>query len=212
MNDKLLTLLEKGIPEPRLNWLWTDAFMDLLRERRKELNINFQWDDESIEQFKVVNERIMEACKNGWNEAVKEAQTLEKRIKCGDSFINDYEIDVSIKVYPEIEDYYEEVEREILEDFLAEETYHQSIYHISHVHYESATNKENLPLAVDESTNWNCEYFCDRFQDYYICFFIHSLLDTEVWSFSDILNIAYVSSDVEVVHQKCTELKKRNAK
>jgi len=212
MNDKLQTLLKERTPEPRLNWPLTDELMDLLRERRKELNINFQWDDENIEQFKEVNERIMEACENGWNESVKEAQALEKRIKSGDSFLNDYEIDVRLMVYLEIADDYEEGEREELEGFLAEETYLQSIGHISHVHYDHAMKKENLPLAIDKSTNWNGEFFGDRFHDYYICYFIHRLLDTRVWSYPDILNIVCIWSDVEVLHQKCTELKKRNAK
>jgi len=180
----------------------------LLIKRRRLLNADFEWTEDNRVRFLNVNNNIYELCKMGWREALKTAEILEKRIKSKDSFLKDYEIQIKINAYPKITGIKRDI-AEYIESYLAEETLPE-IESISHCHYKSVTlNDKDFPkYMVDDNTNWNIEYFGDNFKDDYICYLIHCMLDTGVWSFKDIISIESVWVDVEVTHQHSTDIPK----
>jgi hypothetical protein len=56
------------------------------------------------------------------------------------------------------------------------------------------------PMELDKSFNWNREYLGNTFENDYIGYATHKLLDTN-WSFKDIIGITTIHADVEVIHQ-----------
>ena len=80
----------------------SDMISYVLGERRRRLNADFKWTDENKARFLLINDQLYDACVKGWNEAVNTATVLEKRIKQKDSFLKDYEIEITLNAYPKI--------------------------------------------------------------------------------------------------------------
>ena len=74
---------------------------------------------------------------------------------------------------------------------------------VSHCHYNRIINDKDFekPITIDKSMNWNSEYFNGEFDNDYICYAIHYMLDTHAWSFADVLSIGDIWVNVEVTHQ-----------
>ena len=195
-------LIEKG---SRFN-SFTDKAINsiieaLLIERRVRLNSDFRWTEEKRLRFKEVNEKLFDSCVKGWEEALNVAKPLHKRQKKKDPFVECYDITVKINIYTIINgnrDVAETLETHLGENYMTSE--------IGEIFpdLDISTDTDYLPLAVDKSQNWNIEYFGDEFQDYYICYKIHELLDSGIWSFPDILSIHSTWVDVKVSHQHHT--------
>ena len=168
----------------------------ILFERANKLDSNFEWTDENKQKFLNVNNKIMQAFVSTYNEALSVANELENRIKNGDKFLKDYEIEITITpyIYKDDDDDICYVLSEPVSGFLP---MHLPI--IGNSSYNSKVNEK--PIYLDESLNWNIEYFGDTFNNDYICYGIHELLDTHRWSFIDIVNINKIHVDVEVIHQ-----------
>ena len=180
------------------------AVKNLLRCRCKVLGRQFSWTEERKKRFLHVNSTMLNSCKRAWDEALATAAALEERIKLGNHFLKDYEIDVTINAYPS---FGEEDEFDNVLDFFADALrYSMSI---GHSHYEMR-NEIGSPLEVDKTINWNDEYFGDAFRDDYICYAIHCLLDTHIWSFEDIISINTIWADVKAVHQNYVDLEPHN--
>ena len=179
----------------------------VLRERKRRINAKFQWKDETRKRFLLVNDQLYEACVKGWQEALETAAALEVRIKREDSFLKDYEITVNINAYPKINGDRDDV----VTDYFAVKGLN-NIASISHCHYEtivlSADNESFPKLCIDKTTNWNGEYFNGEFDNDYICYAIHRLLDSHMWSFQDILSIRRIWIDVEATHQHFSDIPK----
>jgi len=179
----------------------------VLRERKKRLDADFQWTDENRERFLAINNELYEACAKGWQEALKIAAALEKRMKRRDAFLKDYEIEIMIQAYPRIGG-----ERDAVDNvaaYLGEETLRCMDSGLSHCHY-SKVNSEDFQksITIDKSMNWNGEYFNGEFDNDFICYPIHYMLD-RVWSFADILFIRDIGVDVRVSYQYNKVIPKR---
>ena len=183
-----------------------DMLDDVLEERRRRLDADFEWTDENRARFLLISDRLYDASVKAWQEAEETAASLEKRIKKKDSFLKDYEIEIAVTPYPKIRGEREAAVTVAL--YLAEETLVCMKTDISHIHYHRHIGgdgdgyEENL--LTDKSMNWNIEYFNGVFDNDYICYAIHVILDTGVWSFADVLAIERIWADVEVTHQYYT--------
>jgi len=183
-----------------------DMLKSVLIERKRRLNADFTWTDENKARFLFINEQLYEACVKGWQEATETAAALEKRIKQQDSFLVDYEIEIIINAYPKIGN---GEAAETVMCHLGEETLKYMEHGISHCHYNSfIKNKFDKPITIDKSTNWNIEYFNGVFDNDYICYAIHYMLDTHAWSYPDILSIEGIWVNVEATHQNFKGIRK----
>jgi antirestriction protein len=181
---------------------------DLLGERKRRLNKDFQWTDKTRARFLQVNNQLFDACKRGWQEAVKTADALEQRIKQRESFLKDYEISIIVNAYPAISG--NRITAEHVAECLACEPGVADVERISHCHYHHVHDHENWPKScIDESTNWNSEFFNGEFKDDYICYMIHTMLDSHRWSYPDILSVKGIWVNVEVTYQNYMRVPKR---
>jgi hypothetical protein len=171
----------------------------ILSKRAFKLNKKFTWSEENKQKLLKVNDDFMEVFEKAYKEALSAADELEERIKNSDPFIKDYEIKIAITPYLNETANYDELKGSI-ELVLSEpfSNFFPIDYNISHCHYDS--EREDLPIFLDKSSNWNSEYFWDVFKNEYICYAIHTLLDYR-WSFRDIINIGKIWVDVEVTRQ-----------
>jgi hypothetical protein len=89
---KIAALLDKfsfpGVyyPERDMNAM----LKQVLIERKKRLNKDFEWTEENKARFLMINDRLYNACVKGWKEATDTAAVLEKRINKRDSLLKDY--------------------------------------------------------------------------------------------------------------------------
>ena len=176
-----------------------DMLTDVLSERKRRLNADFKWTEENKAQFLLINDKLFESCEKGWKEAFEIAEGLKKRIKRRDSFLKDYQIEIRINIYPKISGDVDET----VTAYLGEETLRYMEHGIGHSYYNKHFNDKDLKksITIDKSINWNLEYFNGEFDNDYICYAIHYMLDALVWSFPDILSIEGIWVDVEVTHQ-----------
>ena len=144
---------------------------------------------------------MLSACEKGFQEAFEIATALEMRIKKKDKFLKDYEIEIKIAPYPIIGGTNREA-AETISDFLALESIPCAIEHISHCHYHHFDDNDNFPkLLVDKTTNWNTDYYNKVFPGIGICYLVHRMIESSVWSAPDILSIRKIWVDVKVAHQ-----------
>ena len=177
----------------------------VLLERKNRLNKDFEWTEENKARFLVINNQLLENGERGWLKALEAAAELEKLIERKEPFLNDYEIEVVMSAHPRIKGDTDEA----VTAYLAEEKMRYMGARIGHSNYKHAISDgpENVPL-VDRSMNWNGEHLRGGFDNDYICYLMHCLLDTHVWSFPDILSINIIWVDVVVTHQFYTNIPK----
>jgi hypothetical protein len=188
-----------------------DMLECVLNERSHRLNADFQWTAENHARFLLVSDQLYEAYVKGWQEAFEIAADLEKRIKRRDSFLKDYEIEIIIAAYPQISG--ERKTAETVAAYLGEKKLRYMEYGLSHCHYDKYINDEDFkkPTTIDKSMNWNIEYFNGEFDNDYICYPIHYMLDTLVWSFADIISIRKIWVDADVRYQHHAWIPKKKA-
>ena len=171
---------------------------DILSTRAAKLDDNFEWTNENKQKFLNVSDKIMQVFESAYNEALTIASDLENRIKNNDKFIKDYEIEIEINFYLS-DKFYNDENGRIFGYVLSEPLNYNPIQHyFSHSYRDEFSEK---PIYLDKTENWNSEYFGGVFNDNYICYGIHALLDTHIWSFNDIANIEKIWADVKVWHQ-----------
>ena len=137
------------------------------------------------------------------------AEVLEQKIRDKKSFLKDYEIKLDFGIYPNIKGNREATET--IECYLGEEALSHNAGNagISHFRYQSDIEKEKLPLIVDESENFNYEYFDEEVkQKLFVCYLTHLLIETRVWSLPDFLSIKGIWVDVNVSHQSYKDIPK----
>ena len=177
----------------------TDLLDIILSERVAKIHRHFEWTGENEEKLLKVNEEIMKTFKKAYNEAVSVLNELDKRKKNNDDFIMDYDVTVRSHFYMEDENYQDKngsigfVLSEPISGFSPIE------YFLGHS--TSQINLKDIPIYLDKEKNWNSEYFNNEFNDKYICYAIHELLDTDRWSFYDIIGIKKICAEVEIKHQ-----------
>lgn len=182
-----------------------ELFSRILSSRKWKLNESFVWSEENQKAFLRINDEIADAFEKAHAEAVQTAKELEKRIADGDTFLNDYEFNIRLGLYL-TEDYYPEDSDSSIGFVLSEpyNDYYPISASFSHSSIKRLLSEESIYL--DKSFNWNIEYFGDVFNDSYIGYGIHALLDSGYWSFKDILSINRIWSDVIVTKQNYREI------
>ena len=174
---------------------WSDTLRMALLYRSSKLNSDFSWTKTNKRKFFEINNRLMNIFEKSYNEALISAKTLEQRIQNKDPFVSDYEIEIELQHYIFDRNDYED---ECIALVLSEPDYYPINYSISHSSF--IRNTKELPIYLDISLNWNQQYLKGIFNDHYICYQIHLLLENH-WAFQDILNISKIWSDVNVIHQ-----------
>jgi hypothetical protein len=159
----------------------------------------YQWTAEKKKRLLVVNDALEKAFAAAWDEAMTTAAGLESRITSGEAFLLDYEIDIEFRL--------------CIKDITSQTEDDDDLYldvpvtlrpSISHCHYEFCL-EGGLPLQFDKSLNWNSEYFNGEFDDEFIGYSLHCLLDGG-WCFDDILSIKEIWTDVNFTHQNWFEV------
>ena len=173
----------------------------LLAERTHILHndYNWFWTDEDKQRLSNVNNEILTACEKGFKEAFETATFLEKRIKKRDSFLKDYEIEIKIAPYPSIHGANRDV-TDTISDYLAHDAIPMAVEHLSHCHFNHF-GKEDYSILVDKTTNWNTEHYNREFPKINICYLVHSMMESHVWSYPDIISIRRIWVDVNVTYQ-----------
>ena len=182
------------------------SLLDLiLLERVHKMNKKFEWTEENKQKFITINYNFINIFENAYNEALKIAETLEKRIKNNDSFIKDYEIEIQIQPYIKDKENYENIDgcfALVLCEPLS--SFYPINYNIGHSCYEKKLTE--TPIYLDKSSNRNLEHCFGRtFENEYIGNAIHDLQDNK-WSFFDIINIKRIFTDVKVYHQNFIDI------
>jgi hypothetical protein len=179
-----------------------DLLYDILFERVMKLDNNFEWTNENKQKLLNVNDKLMQVFECAYNEALSVAGELENRIKNNDTFIKDYEIEIKMTPYTSDRFYNDDANGNKIGYILSEPNPPLSLINFSFGHTNFHHEK---PIYMDKTMNWNIQYFGDAFKDNYICYEIHELLDTHIWSLYDIINIDKIRADVEVIHQHYIE-------
>ena len=181
-----------------------DILGTVLIERFKKINHNFEWTNENRIKFLTINNKITQVFEKAYNEAISTANELENRINNNDRFLSDFEIEIKIWTYMG-EEFYDTHEGSSIGFVLSEPIsgYYPINYSFGHNNLKNSLAEP--PIYLDKSLNWNTEYIRGVFENDYIGYAIHALLDTSQWSFKDIINIKKIWANVEVVHQRYIE-------
>jgi len=163
---------------------------------------NWFWTDEDKQRLSMVNGEIFTACEKGFKEAFATAELLERRIKKRDSFLKDYEMEIKITSYPNICGASREA-TDTVSGFLGEESLPEAVMRISHCFFRKFTSDENeyKHLFIKKSTSWNTKHYSKNFPDINICYLVHRMMESSVWSYHDILSIRRIWVDVKVTYQ-----------
>jgi hypothetical protein len=171
------------------------------------------WDEEKKRRLLRLSKELLEAYWSGYLEALKAADDLEQRIRSGDDFLQDYEIEMRLSVLSyDDEEHLDEDNRLLDESIDYEDT--DIRFDISHCHYRCSHPKspDDVPIGLDHVYfgNWNREYFGAKFRNEVISYPVHALIDhgngakrgVDLYKkFDYILNISGIWTDVEVCHQ-----------
>ena len=180
----------------------------MLRYRINYLQKQFSWTEKNKKRFLFVNDMLITSCKKAWNEAVKTAAALEERIKNNDSFIKDYEIEISFNVFPSflVKDEEDEDELSYVAEYFSGKIDARQAISISHNSYEVCLDIDR-PRDIDKKESYNKWFDIEEvFKDEYISYLMYCLLDSRAWSYQDILGINSIWADVQVFHQNYIEL------
>lgn len=173
----------------------------LLRYRIYYLDEQFSWTEENIKRFIYVNNALITSCENAWNEAVSTAAILEERIMKNDPFFKDFEIIVTLDVFPSLGN---ENELKHVENYFAGKI--GTIASISYNLYKQCLNVWR-PHDIDKTESWEYWGYEHIFKDVYLTHFMHELLfGSRAWSRDDILSMNSISAEVNVIHRNYTQL------
>ena len=161
---------------------------------------NYNWTEEKKNRFLFVNNKILEACEKGRIEARTRHDELMARIDAGDPYLSDFEIEICIQPYQDTSGLPKEAEDTMI-DFCEDS---QIDFHFSSSYHPPADSHGHMNIYLDKNWNWNNEYFCGAFDNEYICYATHVLLDNG-WSFNDIMKINQIWVDVQVFLQNQEE-------
>ena len=208
--DELVILAAEQLKRNRhQEYRFEDELKRTLWERERILNDkgNWTWNEKNKKRFVQISEALYESCQKGWEKAVKKAYELEKQISEEGSFFDDYEIEVTISPYTDLWQAGNDIDEYTKEDisaYIAEECLPILNMYISHIHYERHMKEsgENQEILIDRSCNHNGEYLGDHFENDYICYAMHLLLESRVWSYGDICSIENIVWEVSVDYQK----------
>jgi len=179
-----------------------DLLDEILSERVTKIQSCFEWTNEKKEKLLKVNDKFMQIFEKAHAEAIFAFNELDKRLKNNDDYVKNYDITIKISFFMGDEYYRHDfnsfgfILSEPISGFSPVE------YFFGH---SGTANLEKTPIYLDKESNWNIEYFNNKFNDNYICYAMHELMDTDKWSLDDIINIKKILADVEIKHQYFNE-------
>ena len=166
------------------------ATQERLSAREKMLNKSFVWTEENKARFLVVNNAFIDAIEKAHSEALKMSKEIDEKIKNGNNFFQYY--DIEILLTPCIKGH----------DEMDSDEHLVTNYHT--IRCLMIGGKENIYL--NRKLNWNIEFLDNQFDDHYIGYCIHELLETCVWSFQDFLNIEEIQTEIVVNYENHIEV------
>jgi len=180
------------------------VLQNILSERVVKLNNAFLWTDENKQVFLNINDKLKASFEKAYKKALAVADELEERIKDNDDFINYYEIEISLTIFMKKPFPDDDKSSYKFDNVLSEpksSTPAQISYDFGHNWYKKIINE--TPVHLDRSRSlwdWD-EYLQDQFNIGGICYAMCLLLDSDEWSFADIVKIDTIYADVKVSHQ-----------
>jgi hypothetical protein len=186
----------------------------ILRERKKRLDAEFQWTDRHKARFLSVNNKLLDACEKGWQEALATAEVLEKRIEQKDSLLKDYDVKVKLSAWPRIKGDQEWV----VSEYLGTESLRSMdgcLRYGDNKYDPLRLNEEGFKpsITIDKSLNWTDKLpFSREFDNEYICYAMYEMLGGYIayWSISDVLSIGFVRAKAVITHEYCEGFLRRH--
>ena len=175
---------------------------EYLSERQSKMNENFEWTPENIDKLLALNNKLTTCFEKLVKEATPIFKALQKRLDEKDAFLHDFEIEAKIKPFilvPDEDGTLCEPDSGI--ELILMENLPE---HILNINLKSDIIEDRLTdnIHFSKKLNWNnSRLFGGNFDDHYICYAIHELCDHTFWSFSDILKINHLWSEVKVLFQ-----------
>jgi len=185
---------------------------EILMVRRKKLDLNFYWTDNYKKQLLELNDKIMNGFSMAYKEAEAQLHVLRERIKTGDSYLNGFNIEISLKpliLEPNEDEYYLEEKSKSIYYILYNEF--PEILWTDWVGDEHDLDKLQTSKYELEGENFNDnEYLRDGdFSDSFICWGMYELFSInsiyKILSWYDILKINEIWVEVKVTHQHFIE-------
>jgi hypothetical protein len=177
-----------------------------LNVRKHKLNNAFVWTPENKEKLLYLNTKLIECFEKLKAEADTLHKTLQERIDKNDSFLCDFDIEVTVIPYVFARNYEGDLTLE------SESEIYEVLYdkwdcelNLSFRVHKDSTDKI---LYLDRTRNWNEEDLRGEFDEHYISYGIYKLYKQTEWSFHDILKINYLDTSVNVDYQHFMELEK----
>jgi len=189
--------------EHEKSWKYQEYFTD----RYVKLRETFEWTQENREKIVEVSDKFMREFKLAYDEAKKQAEILEERIKNGDPFVNDYEMEINLSFgFSDIIEKCDDEKDDYDEDFycFVENSTTIKCYLCGHSGYsEKYFDEENEPIYLSKELNWNIEIFPkDWDENMYVSYAVHQLVCDGILSFQDFVKIDRFFSEVVVNIQK----------
>ncbi|AEF86366.1 hypothetical protein TREPR_0626 [Treponema primitia ZAS-2] len=182
----------------------TGLLEKILLERRIKLDRHFSWTEKNKRHFLELNDKIISGFKKAYDEAAILYDKLTKKLNSNDSFLDDFNIRIKLSPFIlEIDNKTGELTERgegiywVLYSSLPEYLWTDDII-------DGRFGPEYLRFLKDD-TNWNGEYFSGQFDEYYIGYGIHQLLDCHIFSWFDILRINEIWVEVKTDHQHFIE-------
>jgi hypothetical protein len=180
----------------------TDLLNMLLGHRALMLNKSFIWSHEQSQKLIKISDAFMNNFDRAYSEALRISFDMEKRIQDANDFVQDYDIEIQLTPYKNEEN--DDIEISTIHGILSELVSDSILtYSITHRCYDE--EQKELPVYLDKSVNWNIQYFGNTFDNDYIGYAIHELLDTDKWSIPDILQIDTIHTALKVYQHRFDE-------
>lgn len=171
----------------------------ILAKRWLKLQEKFTWNDKNVEKLLWVNDKLNLCLQQAESEAEEMEQMLKAKMGKGKSFVNDFEIEISLQPFIlELgsDGYMQEPENNIYE------VLNNSCAELK-VSLSELQRKENIFLSKE--TNW--ADLLPGFQDFtgkkhYIGYVVHVLYEHCYWSMQDILKISefWAEMHIKITH------------
>jgi hypothetical protein len=173
--------------------------------RQRKINSIFEWTSENIDKLLRLDEKLTDCFEKLRDEASPIVQALQERIDEKDTFLHDFEIEAKVKPYilvPGEDGTLCEADSGM--ERILSETWGKWQFRYN-CKYLFKKEKDNLYL--DNSMSWNIPPLPHEiFAAHNISYAIHVLCADTFWSFSDIVRINHLWSELKIWHQNFEDL------
>jgi hypothetical protein len=169
----------------------------ILYIRRNKLNCKFKWNKENVKKILWVNEKLIACLKKAKAEAQAIDKILMTRLKNGDKFLSDYDIEIRLIPFTLVKDKSGYMLEPVNNIYEALPLFFDERFHVLRMSLEQVTRKDNLYFSKD--LNWNIESLgTPELAGSHIYHALHELCDHCPWSVQDILKINEFWAEVKI--------------